>query len=42
MCRKYNSLYMPKLWDSTEMTHTKMFKSFQRMDIKCSANVLVD
>ena len=44
-CMKYAEnriLYMPKLWDSTEMTHTKMFKSFQRMDIKCSANILTD
>ena len=32
---------MPKLWDSTEMTHTKRFKSFQRLDIKCSANVVI-
>ena len=40
--QKNNCLYMPNVWDSKEMTHTKMIKSFEKTNTKYSANILID
>ena len=40
--QKNYCLYTPNLWDSIDMTHAKMFRSFQRMDVKGSGNFTTD